>query len=197
MANSAAAFGFIPVRTIDGTGNTATVRLRKSSATGDDARIAIGDPVRLTNGTVEKLLTTDVSAAAGTYYGVVAGINTSTGRPKDAFSEVGSVSTTAQSTDTFDVLIQDNLVFRVASDLDAQTLTSAEGFIGSVANVVHTAYTTQDGTLGKSTARITFGVGLSATAPFKVIGVSRTVDDTNNVIFEVVGNNTVLKNGKV
>jgi len=196
MANSAQAFGFVPVRTLDGTGATATVRFAKSAATGDDARIAVGDPVRLVNGTVEKLLTADISAASGTYLGVVANVLNANGRPKDAFSGSGSISTTANTTDLFDVFVQSEIVYRVASDLDAITPTSAARYIGTNANVVFTAATDVDNRLGASTARLTFTGTLSADAPFRVVGVSQTVADTTNTIFEVIGNATVYKNGK-
>ena len=190
--------GFVPTKTLGGSGSYNTVRFSKNaSATGADARIAIGDPVRLTsNGTVEKFLTADVSAAVGSFLGVVNGIAKANGAPKHHRPEQSSsVSLSADTTDLFDVIVDRNVVFSVETQLSAQTAVSAAKFIGQTVNVAFLSASGNDDKLGKSTAYVLPYTATSGEfAPFKVIGISDTVQEaTNGVtntnqVFQVVAN---------
>lgn len=183
--------GFVPARTLDGSGNMATQRFAKdATATGPDARIAVGDPLVLTsNGTVKTMLAS--TGDTGAFVGVAANVNDSTGKPKENRAERASrVSTSAETTDLIDVIIGTDAVFRVTTDLSAMTAVSARKFIGELGTVTFVAANTNDDKLGRS--RAVLDITTSAGAAFKVVGVPEVVGGTFQE-FEVIVNNGVFK----
>lgn len=183
--------GFVPSRTLSGSGDSATQRFAKdATATGADARIAVGDPVVLTsNGTVKKMLvaTGDTGAALG----VVANVVDAAGKPKERRTTQSSkVSLSAETTDQFDVIVGTDMVYRVVTDLSAMTTVSAQKYIGELGTVAFVSADANDDKLGKTTTVL--DITTSAGAAFKVVGVPNIVGGTNQE-FEVVINNGVFK----
>lgn len=186
--SSALKGGLTPVRTLGGKSSFRLESYQKSTAGGDESLVYVGDPVKLNaDGTVQRLVAADTSAAAASFIGVVEGIaQNEEGQPRVHALTNGTnprISATADA-DWLRVCVDPDVVYaaRIAGS-------AGQSQIGSTVNVTTTARVTAAGISGTI---LDATVSAAGENPFRIVNLS--VDNLDGQVSDSKGRVEVIAN---